>query len=36
MMGFSLGPISGQLVAELVAGERPSVDLTLLAPGRFG
>lgn len=36
MMGFSLGPISGQLVAELVAGERPSVDLALLAPGRFG
>jgi len=36
MMGFSLGPISGQLVAELVAGERQSVDLTLLAPGRFG
>jgi len=36
MMGFSLGPISGQLVAELVAGEPPSVDLTLLAPGRFG
>jgi len=36
MMGFSLGPVSGQLVAELVAGERPSVDLTLLAPGRFG
>jgi D-amino-acid dehydrogenase len=36
MMGFSLGPISGQLVAELVAGEPPSVDLTLLAPDRFG
>ena len=36
MMGFSLGPISGQLVAELVAGEPPSVDLALLAPGRFG
>lgn len=36
MMGFSLGPISGRLVAELVAGEQPSLDLTLLAPGRFG
>ena len=27
---------NGQLVAELVAGEPPSLDLSLLAPGRFG
>lgn len=34
MMGFSLGPITGRLVGELVAGERPSVDLPLLDPAR--
>jgi D-amino-acid dehydrogenase len=34
MMGFSLGPVSGRLVAELVAGERPSVDIGLLDPAR--
>jgi len=36
MMGFSLGPITGQLVAELVAGEPTSVDVGLLDPGRHG
>ena len=36
MMGFSLGPVSGQLVAELVAGERTSVDIGPLDPGRHG
>jgi D-amino-acid dehydrogenase len=36
MMGFSLGPVTGLLVAELVAGETPSVDVAMLAPGRHG
>jgi D-amino-acid dehydrogenase len=34
MMGFSLGPVTGRLVAELVAGERPSLDIALLDPAR--
>jgi D-amino-acid dehydrogenase len=36
MMGMSLGPITGRLVAELVSGEEPQMDLKLLEPGRFG
>ena len=35
MMGLSLGPITGRLVAEVIAGEPPSVDLTLLRPDRY-
>lgn len=36
MMGLSLGPITGRLVAELLAGETPAIDLALLAPERYG
>jgi D-amino-acid dehydrogenase len=36
MQGLSLGPISGKLVAEVVAGETPSISLGLLEVGRFG
>ena len=36
MMGLSLGPVSGQLVAQLLSGEKPSFDLSLLRPDRFG
>ena len=36
MMGLSLGPVTGRLVAELVAGEAPSVGLGLLDPARHG
>lgn len=36
MMGLSLGPVTGRLVAELVAGEVPSVELGLLDPARHG
>ena len=32
MMGVSLGPVTGKLVAELLSGERPSIDLGLLHP----
>ena len=35
MMGVSMAPITGTLVAEIVSGEPPSVDLSGLDPGRF-
>ncbi len=35
MMGLSMGPVSGRLVAELVGGRLPSIDLTLLSPDRY-
>jgi len=35
MMGLTLAPITGRLVAELLAGERPSLDLRPLSPNRF-
>lgn len=35
MMGMSLSPITGQLVSEIISGEKPSFDLSLLAPDRF-
>ena len=35
MMGVSLGPITGKLVAQIVAGERPEHDLTLFSPDRY-
>ena len=35
MIGLSLGPITGKLVAEIAARETPSIDLALLDPGRF-
>jgi D-amino-acid dehydrogenase len=33
--GLSLSPITGRLVAELIAGEQPSLDLAPLSPDRF-
>jgi len=36
MMGMTLGPISGRLISELVLGEPPSADLSMLATDRFG
>jgi D-amino-acid dehydrogenase len=35
MMGVSLGPITGRLVAQILCGERPELDLTLLSPDRY-
>jgi D-amino-acid dehydrogenase len=35
MMGLSMGPITGKLVAEVLCGDRPSVDLTLLRADRY-
>ena len=35
MMGMSLSPITGQLVGEIVSGEKPAFDLGLLSPDRY-
>jgi D-amino-acid dehydrogenase len=35
MMGLSLGPITGKLISEILSGERPSHDLTILSPDRY-
>ena len=35
MLGLSLGPVTGKLVAELAGGRRPSLDLGPLSPTRF-
>lgn len=35
MMGLSLGPVTGKLMAEVLSGEPPSLDITLLLPDRF-
>jgi D-amino-acid dehydrogenase len=36
MLGLSLGPVTGLLMSEILSGEAPSVDVTALAPERFG
>ncbi len=35
MMGLSMGPITGKLVAEVISGERPSIDIAPLRPDRY-
>jgi D-amino-acid dehydrogenase len=35
MLGITLGPITGRLVAQVLSGERPELDLTLLSPDRY-
>jgi D-amino-acid dehydrogenase len=35
MMGMSLAPITSRLVAEIISGERPALDLSLLSPDRY-
>jgi glycine/D-amino acid oxidase-like deaminating enzyme len=34
-MGLSLGPITGKLIAEILSGERPSIEIHLLDPDRY-
>lgn len=34
-LGFSTGPITGEIIAALVCGETPPVDPTPFAPGRY-
>jgi D-amino-acid dehydrogenase len=36
MMGVSLAPITGKLISDVVAGDKPSIDLALMKPDRFG
>jgi hypothetical protein len=36
MVGMSLGPVTGRIVTQLVAGASASPDLRLLDPDRFG
>jgi D-amino-acid dehydrogenase len=36
MMGLSLGPITGKLVAGAIAGEAPPFDVAQLSPDRYG
>lgn len=35
MMGLSLAPVTGKVVSQLLAGEKPATDLTLLSPDRY-
>jgi D-amino-acid dehydrogenase len=35
MMGLSLSPVTGQLAGEIISGEQPSFDLSLLSPDRY-
>ncbi len=35
MMGLSLGPITGQLIAQILSDEPPEFDLGLLSPDRY-
>ena len=35
MMGLSLGPVTGQLIADILSGEKPRHEIGLLSPDRF-
>ena len=35
MMGLSLGPITGKLMAQVLSGEQPSIALDSLSPDRY-
>jgi len=35
MMGVSLAPITGKLAAQLLANERPEIDISQLSPDRY-
>lgn len=35
MMGLSLGPVTGRLIAEILSGEKPAWELSLLSPDRY-
>jgi D-amino-acid dehydrogenase len=35
MMGLSLGPVTGRLIAQVIDGERTEIDLALLSPDRY-
>ena len=35
MMGLSLGPVTGQIVADILSGEPPRLDISMLNPNRY-
>jgi D-amino-acid dehydrogenase len=35
MLGIALAPVTGEIVADLVTGDRPHYDLRPFAPSRF-
>ena len=35
MMGITLGPITGRLVAGILSGEKPEIDIGMLSPDRY-
>ncbi len=35
MMGLSLAPVTGELVAAMVEGESPTIDISMLSPDRY-
>ena len=35
MMGLSLGPITGKLMAEILSGDAPSISIESLSPDRY-
>jgi glycine/D-amino acid oxidase-like deaminating enzyme len=35
MMGLSLAPITGVLIAEVLSGEKPAWDISILSPDRY-
>jgi len=35
-MGFSMGPITGQLIADLMTGQKPALDTDSFSMSRFG
>jgi D-amino-acid dehydrogenase len=35
MMGMTLGPVTGKAMAQIVAGEKPCFDVSMLDPARF-
>jgi D-amino-acid dehydrogenase len=35
MMGLTLGPVTGRLIAEYILDGAPSMDIAALSPGRF-
>ena len=36
MLGVTLAPITGELVAQILSGEKPSLPLEPLSPNRYG
>ncbi len=34
-LGFSLGPITGKVMAAILSNEPPDLDLSLLSPDRY-